>query len=548
MAPITRQTRRLARRADENAPPSLATNASTRAAARSTTTLAPALPIKASTNSSLPVLKRHHSSSTATAGTTGASGVSGKVDAAAKKRSALGEVQPSGKNGEKDKLKAGVAGVKERKPLLSKDAQPQRKTRSSAAPVEVKQSLKDEKPLQKRKNAGNIRPTVSRAGSTTSTSTIDTKPPLKERRSNFREESQVEPIRKKRKTSSPALVDDWNVDELADEGLYDEDGKEVLLSSGQKGTALQSPKRARAKDEGWNDLDAEDEGDPTMVSEYVVDAFNYMMKLEKLTMPDPTYMDRQAELKWEMRAVLMSWLIEVHQKFRLLPETLFIAINLVDRFLSLRVVSMTRLQLVGLTGMFIAAKYEEVICPSVTHFLQMADGGYELEDMLKAERYMLSTLEFDLSYPNPLHFLRRVSKADGYDIQSRTLGKYLVEISVVEPRLLPYPPSLLAAAGMYLARMVLERGEWTPNLVHYSGYSVEELLECAQIMFDYVVSPDLDTNSAFHRKYASKKHLKASIFVRNWAVERFPDSANGTSDIQGQELRIEYEDGLPVTP
>lgn len=90
-----------------------------------------------------------------------------------------------------------------------------------------------------------------------------------------------EPARKKRKTSSPALAEpvEETVDEL-DEGHYDVDGKEILLSSGGKPIGLKSPKRARAKDEGWEDLDAEDEGDPSMVSEYVVDAFNYMMRIE----------------------------------------------------------------------------------------------------------------------------------------------------------------------------------------------------------------------------------------------------------------------------
>lgn len=177
-------------------------------------------------------------------------------------------------------------------------------------------------------------------------------------------------------------------------------------------------------------------------------------------MPDSDYMDRQAELTWAMRELLMDWLIEVHAKFRLLPETLLISVNLIDRFLSQRVVSLEKLQLVGLTSLFISAKYEEVICPSISHFLHMADGGFNVDDMIKAERYMLSTLDFDISCPNPLHFLRRISKADGYDIQTRTLAKFLIETMCVEHRLIGYKPSLLAAAGMWLARLCLDRGDW----------------------------------------------------------------------------------------
>jgi G2/mitotic-specific cyclin 1/2 len=90
----------------------------------------------------------------------------------------------------------------------------------------------------------------------------------------------------------------------------------------------------------------------------------------------------------------------------------------------------------------------------------MADGGYTDEEILSAEKYVLTTLEFDLSYPNPMHFLRRVSKAEGYDIQTRTLAKYLMEMSCVDHRFLSYPPSLLAAAGVWMARLVLDRPEW----------------------------------------------------------------------------------------
>lgn len=179
-------------------------------------------------------------------------------------------------------------------------------------------------------------------------------------------------------------------------------------------------------------------------------------------------MTRQSELSWKMRSILGDWIIEVHQKFRLLPETLLIAMNLIDRFLSQRVCSLQKLQLVGLTALFVASKYEEVICPSVTHFLHMSEGGYSVDEILKAERYLLSTLDFDLSYPNPLHFLRRISKADGYDIQSRTLSKYLIEIQLVEDKLLPFKGSQIAAAAMWLARLCLDRGEWVSLSSNFS--------------------------------------------------------------------------------
>lgn len=138
----------------------------------------------------------------------------------------------------------------------------------------------------------------------------------------------------------------------------------------------------------WDDLDADDMDDPLMVSEYVVEIFNYLREQELLTLPTPDYMERQKDLHWKMRGILVDWLVEVHQKFRLLPETLFLAVNIIDRFLSLRVCSLPKLQLVGITALFIASKYEEVMCPSIANFIYMADGGYTDDEILKAEQYV----------------------------------------------------------------------------------------------------------------------------------------------------------------
>ena len=145
-------------------------------------------------------------------------------------------------------------------------------------------------------------------------------------------------------------------------------------------------------------------------------------------MPNPNYMENQKELAWKMRGILMDWLIQVHSRFKLLPETLFMCVNLIDRFLSARVVSLAKLQLVGVTCMFIAAKVEETVAPSVTNFVYCSDSSYTEQEILQAEKYILKTLDWNLSYPCPLHFLRRISKADDYNVQVRTVGKYLVEV------------------------------------------------------------------------------------------------------------------------
>lgn len=192
--------------------------------------------------------------------------------------------------------------------------------------------------------------------------------------------------------------------------------------------------------------------------------------------PNPTYMDHQAEIQWSMRSVLMDWLVQVHNRFTLLPETLFLSVNYVDRFLSCKVVSLGKLQLVGATALFVAAKYEEINCPSVQEIVYMVDGAYTVEEILKAERFMLSMLQFELGWPGPMSFLRRISKADDYDLETRTLAKYFLEITVMDERFVGCSPSFLAAGAHCLARYMLKKGDWvgrhdmlhTPRLANHS--------------------------------------------------------------------------------
>ncbi|KAL4959662.1 B-type cyclin nimE [Aspergillus stella-maris] len=263
------------------------------------------------------------------------------------------------------------------------------------------------------------------------------------------------------------------------------------------------------------DLDTEDLDDPLMAAEYVVEIFDYLRDLEMETLPNPDYIDHQPDLEWKMRGILVDWLIEVHTRFRLLPETLFLAVNLIDRFLSAEVVALDRLQLVGVAAMFIASKYEEVLSPHVANFSHVADETFSDKEILDAERHILATLEYNMSYPNPMNFLRRISKADNYDIQTRTLGKYLMEISLLDHRFLGFPQSQVGAAAMYLARLILDRGPWDATLAHYAGYTEEEIDPVFRLMVDYLHRPVC--HEAFFKKYASKKFLKASIMTRQWA-------------------------------
>ncbi|KAF6757261.1 cyclin [Ephemerocybe angulata] len=263
--------------------------------------------------------------------------------------------------------------------------------------------------------------------------------------------------------------------------------------------------------------------DTTMVSEYADEIFQYMEELEDDVMPNPDYMEGQNEITWAMRQTLVDWLLQVHLRYHMLPETLWIAVNIVDRFLTKRVVSLVKLQLVGVTAMFVAAKYEEILAPSVEEFVFMTEKGYTKEEILKGERIMLQTLEFRIShYCSPYSWMRKISKADDYDIQTRTLSKFLTEVTLLDYRFLRVKPSLVAAVGMYCSRRMLG-GDWNEAFVYYSGYTEEQLMPGFRMMLEKLAEEGFSKQYVC-KKYANKKFLKASVFAIEWAISHLSSS------------------------
>lgn len=336
----------------------------------------------------------------------------------------------------------------------------------------------------------------------------------------------------------PETEEYW--DEEDDEDLYDEQGYTTAHSFRSHGdntttgaTTLLVPKvtsrieeeleeaKFYVEDNRLQDDIDEEEWDVSMVAEYGEEIFQYMRELEIRMLPNPHYMTEvQAEIQWSMRSVLMDWLVQVHNRFSLLPETLFLTVNYIDRFLSNKMVSLGKLQLVGATAIFVAAKYEEINCPSVQEIVFMVDGGYTVDEILKAERFMLSMLQFELGWPGPMSFLRRISKADDYDLETRTLAKYFLEVTIMDERFIGCTPSYLSAGAHCLARLMLKKGDWSLGHIHYSGYTWAQIKPLVAILLECCRSPQKH-HTAVYEKYADRRFKKASTFVEEEVSKGF---------------------------
>lgn len=269
-------------------------------------------------------------------------------------------------------------------------------------------------------------------------------------------------------------------------------------------------------------VDPEEARDTTMVAEYTDEILDYLSRCEKRTMANPAYMDHQKEIEWEMRSTLVDWLLQVHARYHMLPETIWIAINILDRFLSLRVVALAKLQLLGVTALFIAAKYEEIMPPSVDEFVFVTEGGCTRDEILKGERIILEALSFNVSgYTSPYPFLRRISKADDYDMHSRTLAKFLMELTLLDHRFLRARPRTVAAMSMFLSRRMLGSA-WDGACVYYSGLVEEQLVPAANLVLERLLEPGLGSLFVFH-KYTSRRFLRAAAYAREWAGQNHRD-------------------------
>jgi hypothetical protein len=152
-----------------------------------------------------------------------------------------------------------------------------------------------------------------------------------------------------------------------------------------------------------------------------------------------------------MRAILVDWLVEVHMKFRLVPETLYLAVNILDRYLSIVDVERSRLQLVGVTALFIASKYEEIYPPEVRDCVYITDRGFTRQEVLDMENDILTNLAFKITVPTGHPFMKRFLFITNANKTMKYAANYYMERVLQEHEFLAFRPSIVAAAAVCLA-------------------------------------------------------------------------------------------------
>ncbi|KAL6011924.1 hypothetical protein ACLOJK_002390 [Asimina triloba] len=216
---------------------------------------------------------------------------------------------------------------------------------------------------------------------------------------------------------------------------------------------------------------------------------------------------------------------EVHYKFELMEETLFLTVNLIDRFLERQSVVRKKLQLVGITAMLLACKYEEVSVPVVEDLILISDKAYTRDEVLAMaileslchfneyflrllqEKLMINTLQFNLSVPTPYVFMKRFLKAAQSNKKLELLSFFMIELCLVEYEMLKFPPSLLAAAAVYTAQCTLNGSRhWSKTCKCHARYTEDQLRECSKMIVDFHQKAGIGGKlTGVHRKYSTSK-------------------------------------------
>jgi len=200
----------------------------------------------------------------------------------------------------------------------------------------------------------------------------------------------------------------------------------------------------------------------------------------------------QLDITPEMRAILVDWLVEVCEEFQLHTDTLFLCVGCIDRYLSVKPITRDQFQLLGITSLLVAAKYEELYVPTVTELAYITDNTYTKEQVMSMEGYVLNSLGFSISFLTSNQFthlmLQKVIQdlclEDAEKVQTLThMCSFFVELTLLDCQFLRFFPSLVGTAVVALSAQCSGLPDQMSFLQAATNYKRHEIKQCA----DYII-------------------------------------------------------------
>ncbi|KAH7883743.1 cyclin-like protein [Phlebopus sp. FC_14] len=243
--------------------------------------------------------------------------------------------------------------------------------------------------------------------------------------------------------------------------------------------------------------------------EYREDIRFYMHEMERYTMSSSQSMDQQPEIRWHMRPCLVDFLVEIHFAFRLRPETLYLTLNIVDRYVSRRIVYIKHYQLVGCAALWIAAKFEDAKerVPTVQELAQICRETYDESAFIQMESHVLATIQWTLGHPTAEAWLRLMC-CDPFVEEEKVqhVARFLMEITLFYREFVKYAPSSIALGALTLARFLCGK----PRRLFEE---TEECQEIVELLDNRLAKHANDLSETLIKKYSYAFYSKAATFV-----------------------------------
>ncbi|XP_070700160.1 cyclin-A1 [Pempheris klunzingeri] len=252
------------------------------------------------------------------------------------------------------------------------------------------------------------------------------------------------------------------------------------------------------------------------VSQYAEDIYQHLRENEMRFRPRPGYLERHPEITNGMRVILVDWLVEVVQEYKLRSETLQLAVNYLDRFLSGTAhVKRGKLQLVGTAALLIAAKFEEIFPPELNEFVYTTDSTYTKKQLVRMEHVFLTVLAFNMAAPTTNQFLQLFMSIHSVCASTENLALYVAELSLLEiDPFLQYTPSIVAAGAYCLATYTVNnKSLWPSSLCAFTGYTMAEIVPCLTDLHKLYIGAESRPQQATREKYKSSKYCRVSLIT-----------------------------------
>ena len=231
------------------------------------------------------------------------------------------------------------------------------------------------------------------------------------------------------------------------------------------------------------------------------------------TLADVESIDIQTEIQWFMRPYLLDFLIEAHAAFQLLPTTLFLAINLLDRYCSKRVVYKRHYQLVGCAALLIAAKYgdKKDCVPTIKELKSMCCSLYDDDMFVQMEWHVLQTLGWVVGHPTVDSFLQIAVMDSPQDREVEHMALYVLEIALFHREFVSKRSSDLARASLALSRCIL--GHPQPRNTEWAAqYDPLTLVGLSQQLHQ--------PSQVLYRKYSSGHFSRVSRLLEQFLIRQ----------------------------